>query len=84
MTQDVWERLDLYLDRPKQGMLLYVYRLDALEKPIKPYLLCCSPYPDLLEDLRDVHGGGDFRILIREGRTMIFRGDISIGQRLKT
>ena len=45
---------------------------------IKPYLMCTSPWSDLLHTLRDGHGGGDFRIMIREGRKMIYRGDIAV------
>ena len=71
-------RLLPILDRADADAVVYVYRLDTTGKNTYPYLLRGPVWSDLLETLRDKHGGGDFRIMIRKGRTMIFSGDISI------
>jgi hypothetical protein len=78
MYYDAFERLYPILYRADDDAVVYVYRLDAKGKIIHPYLLKCLAWPDLLETLRDHHGGGRFRIMIRKGKTMIFTGNISI------
>jgi hypothetical protein len=61
---------------PRQTM--YVNRLGVDGRPIKPYLIRCTPYADLFVDLQAIHGGGELRILIREGRTMVVSADVAI------
>lgn len=78
MYYDAIDRLMLILDRADDDATLYVYRRAATGKIIQPYLLKCSPWPDLLKTLRDDYRGGRFRIMIRKGRTMIFSSNISI------
>ena len=78
MYYSAFERLVPILDRADADAVVYVYRRDAKGKIIHPYLLKGPAWPDLLERLRDNYGGGDFRILIRQGRTMILSGDISV------
>lgn len=80
---DVWERLDELLDSWDHDLVVYVYRIDATGNVIKPYLLKCRAWPGLKEVLRDEHQGGRFRILIRRGRKMVFRGDIGIAVPIK-
>ena len=74
-TWDIlWEKLE-----ESDGMsTAYVYRLDAQDKPQKPYLLRCGAWPGLPATLRDEHGGGSFLIMIRRGRKMVFTGTVSI------
>ena len=84
MKRDAEEDLFVHLMRENAEQTLYVYRVGPAGNLIKPYLLCTSPWPDLLETLRDEYGGGDFRIMIREGRAMIFRGDIAVARRLRS
>ena len=84
MMRDVFGELTRFLDDEKLEQTLYVYRINADGESIRPYLLRTGPWPDLLEILRDEYGGGDFRILIREGRTMIYRGDIAIARGIKS
>ncbi len=57
----------------------YVYRVDH-EKPIRPALVKCVPYPALFDDLRDEHGGGDFQVMIRRGSTMLLSGLLRIAE----
>ena len=78
MHYDAMDRLVLILDRADEDATMYVYRQDAKGKIIHPFLLKCVPWPDLMTTLRDEHGGGCFRIMIRKGRTMIFSGELSI------
>ena len=83
MKRDAEEDLFVHLFNENAKQTLYVYRVGPDGQLIKPYLLRTSPWTDLLETLRDGYGGGDFRILIREGRKMVFRGDIAIARRVK-
>jgi hypothetical protein len=64
---------------------LYVYRLldNEMEKPamLKGLTLPCS---NLLEFLRDEHGGGEFLVMFRRGDKMLLTGRIAIaGPRLR-
>jgi len=61
--------------------VVYVYRLGSNGATIRPYLLKRRACPGLLEMLRDDFGGGDFKIMVRNGRTMVFAGEISIIRR---
>ena len=78
MKRDAEEDLFVHLMEESAKQTLYVYRVGPDGRLIKPYLMCTSPWSDLLHTLRDGHGGGDFRIMIREGRKMIYRGDIAV------
>ena len=78
MTQDLRGDPLPWIWWPNPAHKVYVYRIRSDGRIIPPYLLCCAPYPSLLDDLRVKHGGGDFRLLIREGRKMVFSGNISI------
>ncbi|WP_425408225.1 hypothetical protein [Hyphococcus sp.] len=60
----------------------YVYRIDN-GKPLRPALIKCVPYPELLDDLRDEYGGGDFQVMIRRGETMILSGKLCIAEPLR-
>ena len=73
LAEQLWRILDN--DDPRDR--LYVYRLQG-GKPMKPAVLKCTPFPDLLEHLRDQLGGGDFRLLIRRSDQMILAGTLSI------
>jgi len=83
MFRDLWVRLHEILDSDRHFYLVYVYRVTQDGKIIKPYLLKCIGYPDLLEMLRDHHGGGEFKLMIRKGRTLVYSEIISIGMPLK-
>jgi hypothetical protein len=77
---NVWDRLAQILCKGNQHVLIYVYRLGPDDRPVKPYLQKCEllQYFDFLEWLRDTHGSGQYRLLIRRGRTMVFSGNIGI------
>ena len=61
---------------------VYIYRLRKSGKAEKPYLDKCTGYFDsdseLFAYIRDQYGSGEFRILIRDGSTMVFSGEIGI------
>jgi hypothetical protein len=78
MTYDVWDRLWMVLATNDAESVVYVYRLNSYGKPIKPCLLKTRVWMELPDMLRDQHGGGHFKLLIRKGRTMIFSGEIAI------
>ena len=78
MNDKVWEKLWRVLDSNDHEAIVYVYRLDSHGKAIKPCLLKCDAWPGLPEMLRDEFNGGDFKVLIRKSRTMIFSGKIGI------
>ena len=73
-----WSHLHKILNQEDIDLDVYVYRLDSRGRRQKPYLLRTYPYHGLLETLRDDYGGGDFSILIRDGRTMVFAGEFII------
>ena len=60
---------------------LYVYRLQD-GTAVRPAIIKGSPFPDLMDVLRDTHGGGEFRIMIRRGDTLLLSGAIAIGRPL--
>ena len=65
------------MDDPGDDDWVYVYRVDQFQKPIKPYLAkYWLPSIDLMWELRNVFGGGLFRVLVRSGRIMKFAGVI--------
>jgi len=61
---------------------VYVYRLFNSGKTQKPYLFKSTGYFDsdseLFSYLRDEFGRGEYRVLIRDGSTMVYSGEIGI------
>ena len=76
---ETWERLWAVLEQDDFDQTVYGYRVDQAGRAIKPYLFCWHCHFGLLESIRDKFGPGDYRLLIRKGRVMIFSGYISIG-----
>ena len=72
------ERLWDILYENRDDRLVYVYDVDENNKIIKPHFLKWSASRDLMETIREKHGGGTFRVMIREGRKLIFSGIIAI------
>ena len=77
-VERVWERLWSALDDPACKRQVYVYRLGVSDPSSKGYIWRGFAWPKLPEMLRDKFDGGEFRLLIREGRRMVFSGNISI------
>ena len=80
MTQAerTWNWLWDILYAPTRHHLVYVYRLSLDGNPVGSFVWKGSPRPELPEILRDGLRGGDFRVLIRQKRQMVFGGNISI------
>ena len=83
MFSDLWTRLFDILESDRDLYTVYVYRMTADGEKIKPYLLKCIAYPGLLDMLRDYHGGGKFRLMIRKGRILVYSEKITIGMPLR-
>lgn len=62
---------------------VYVYRIGIDEKTVKPHLLKCGPWPELIEHLQAHYGGGSYRIMIRRRRTMILTITFAIAPMLR-
>lgn len=64
---------------------VYIYRLNNLEKPETPYLFKAVGFFDddieLIEYIRQEFGSGRYKILVRDGSTMVFSGEIGVLQR---
>lgn len=75
---DMWGSLFALLDDQNAEDVVYVYRIGLDEKPVKPYLLKCEPWPDLIKHLQTRYGGGTFRIMIRRRRNMVLTGIFAI------
>lgn len=65
------------LDESGPEYRIYVYRV-VHGQAVTPAMWKGGPFPDLLDYLRDQHGGGEFRILIRRSDRMILSGKIRI------
>ena len=75
---NAWERLYQLMHREGFNRIAYIYRLNSDGKSQKPFLTKLYPDDRMLDVLRDEYGGGDFRLLIREGRKLVYSGEISI------
>ena len=75
---DLHERFYQLLELVDERDRLYVYRLQN-NKAIKPAMIKGIPFPELLDVLRDKHGGGQFRVMIRRGETLLLAGRIGVG-----
>jgi len=78
MFTDIWDKLWEILHRESEAYTVYVYRLDANERPVEPYLLKYSAWSCLPDLLCDEYGGGGFRVIVRHRRTTVLSGSIWI------
>lgn len=81
---DVWSRLAGVFSDCERALQhsVYVYRVDDLGRPMRPYLeradgLFLSD-TQLLDYLQRCYGSGDYQLLVRIGAKMIFSGVIRI------
>ncbi len=79
----MWDRLFQLLAKDDDRQTVYGYRLDRFGKAMKPYLFRWYMHDSLLESIRNQYGSGEYRLLIREGRTMVFSGVIGLAAPLK-
>jgi hypothetical protein len=78
-----WDRLYRLLAEDDPDQLVYGYRVDATGNAIKPYLFCWLMHDNLIDNIRDQYGGGEYRLLIRKGRQMVFSGIIGLAAPLR-
>ena len=78
-----WDRLYRLLAEDDPDQLVYGYRVDTLGNAIKPYLFCWFMHDNLINNIRDKYGGGEYRLLIRKGRQMVFSGSIGLATPLR-
>ena len=74
----VWDRLDAVLRPADPALVVYVYRVNADGAVQTPHLCKYEATRELLSLLREEFGGGEYRLLIRRGREMVFSGLIAI------
>ncbi len=74
----MWERLYRLLAQDDWDQTVYVYRVDVSGKTIKPFLAKWGMHADLLNSLRDKFGSGEYHLMIRQGKTMLFTGTIGV------
>jgi len=79
----MWDRLYVLLAKDDDRQTVYGYSLDRFGKATKPYLFRWYMHDGLLESIRNQYGPGEYRLLIREGRTMVFSGVIGLAAPLK-
>jgi len=75
-----WNRLYELLAEDGWDQIVYGYRVDRFGQPIKPYLFKWGMHSNLIESIREDFGGGEYRLLVREGRMMRFIGTIGIAE----
>ena len=80
---DLHEKFYQLLEYVDERDRLYVYRLQN-GKALKPAIIKGMPFPELLDVLRDQHGGGEFRVMIRRGETLLLAGRIGVGAPLRS
>lgn len=76
---DTWDQLWAILHQDDPDNLVYVYRMDKEGRVVKPYLFRWFAISGLVERIQHNYGPGDYKLLIRRGRMMIFSGEICIG-----
>jgi hypothetical protein len=74
-----WMRLWRVLDQDDPDQTVYGYRIDSNGNPIRPYLFCWFGHAGLIQGIQAEYGAGEYQLLIRKGRTMLFSGIIGIG-----
>jgi hypothetical protein len=74
-------RLLFELGRGNLDAIAYVYKTNGRGKPIAPYWFTANATLLLIEDIQQ-RGGGTVRIMIRQGRAILFSGTIAFAARL--
>lgn len=76
---DAVDRLFAILDAADEDCVVYVYRVKPDGTLHKPYSVKCSPTPDLVSDVQRSLGAGEYKFIIRRGRTMICAAQFEVG-----
>jgi len=79
----MWERLYGLLAQDNWDQTVYVYHVDASGRMTKPYLAKWGMHAGLLDSIRDELGSGEYHLMIRQGKTMLFTGTIGVQRPLR-
>jgi len=80
--ENTWTRLYKTVYKVSGSGTAYVYRVDANDRPIKPHARKYTVHEDLVETIRADLGSGDYWVLIRDGRVLVFSGGIGYAKRI--
>jgi len=78
-----WERLHRLLAQDDWDQTVYVYAVDASGKMTKPCIAKWGMHAGLLDSIRDDFGSGEYHLMIRRGKTMLFTGTIGVQRPLR-
>ena len=76
---DAVDRLFAVLDAADEDCVVYVYRVEQDGTLRKPYSLKCSPAPGVVEEVQRRFGAGEFKFIVRRGRTMVCSAQFGVG-----
>ncbi len=76
---DAVDRLFAVLDTADEDCVVYVYRVEPDGTLRKPYSLKCPPAPDLVRHVQLRFGAGEYKFIIRRGRTMVCAAQFGVG-----
>ena len=73
-----WNRLYVLLAQDDWDQTVYIYRVDRSGRTINQFLAKWGMHAGLLDSIRDEFGSGEYYLMIRQGKTMIFTGIIGV------
>ena len=71
-----WNLLYVLLAQDDWDQTVYIYRVDRSGRTITPFLAKWPMHSDLIEHIRDDFGAGEYNLMIRQGKTMLFIGSV--------
>jgi hypothetical protein len=82
MSDDManWTRFLDALDQDEGDQTAYIYRIDSQGRVIRPFIQKLPANSALITHLCGI-GGGQFRVIIRRGRTMVYSGRVAFQAR---
>jgi hypothetical protein len=78
-----WMRLHDLIDDDNWDQIVYIYRVGANGQKITPYVAKWNMHAGLLDSIRDEFGTGEYHLMIRDGKTMVFTGTIGVARPLR-
>jgi len=79
LALDAVDRLFAMLDAAEEDCVVYVYQVAPDGTLRKPYFLKCPPAPDLVSYVQRRFGAGEYKFIIRRGRTMVCAAQFEVG-----
>jgi hypothetical protein len=76
---DAVDRLFAVLDAADQDCVVYLYRVEPDGTLRKPYSLKSPPAPDLVSYVQRRFGAGEYKFIIRRGRTIVCSAQFGVG-----